>query len=147
MRGTRILGTGMYVPDRVVSNEELAKLMDTSDVWTRERTGIHERRYVDPGTGVSDIALKASHRALEAAGIEPDDIDLIVLATLSPDYNFPGSAVLLQNKLGVGPVGALDVRNQCSGFLYGLSVADALIQAGRYRRILLVGAEVHSNRS
>jgi 3-oxoacyl-[acyl-carrier-protein] synthase-3 len=118
--------------------------MDTSDAWIRERTGIRERRFVEPGTGVSDLALQASRRALEAAGVEPADLDLIILATLSPDYNFPGSAVLLQHKLGVGKIGALDVRNQCSGFIYGLAVADAFIQSGQYRRILLVGAEVHS---
>lgn len=144
MAAGRILGTGMHVPGRVVSNDELAPLMDTSDAWIRERTGIVERRYVEDGTGASDLALIASRRAIEAAGIDPDEIDFIIFATLSPDYNFPGSAVLLQDKLGLGPIGALDIRNQCSGFIYGLGVADALIRAGSYRRILLVGAEVHS---
>ena len=139
-----ILGTGMHVPDRVVPNRELTELMDTSDAWIRERTGIEERRYAEPGTGVSDLALAASRRAIEAAGIEASDLDLIVLATLSPDYNFPGSAVLLQEGLGVGPIGALDVRNQCSGFIYGLAVADAFIRTESYRHILLAGAEVHS---
>ncbi len=144
MGGARILGTGVYLPERVVSNDELARLMDTSDAWIRERTGIHERRFVEPGMGTADLAHLASRRALEAAEVEPDDLDLIVLATLSPDYNFPGSAVLVQNKLGVGPIGALDVRNQCSGFLYGLAVCDAFIRTEQYNRILLVGAEIHS---
>lgn len=144
MSGARILGTGMFVPPRVVANGELTELMDTSDAWIRERTGIEERHYAESGTGVSDLALVASRQAIEAAGIQASDIDLIVLATLSPDYNFPGSAVLLQEKLGLGPIGALDVRNQCSGFLYGLAVADAFIRAESYRHILLVGAEIHS---
>ncbi len=135
----------MYLPERVVTNEELARLMDTSDAWIQERTGIVERHFVESGTGVSDLALEASRRALEAARVEPADLDLIILATLSPDYTFPGSAVLLQDKLGVGNVGALDVRNQCSGFIYGLAVAEAFIRVGPYRHILLVGAEVHSS--
>jgi 3-oxoacyl-[acyl-carrier-protein] synthase-3 len=134
----------MYLPERVVSNDELAGLMDTSDAWIRERTGIVERRFVEPGMGTADLAYRASRRAMEAAGVEPEDLDLIVLATLSPDYNFPGSGVLLQEKLGTGQIGALDVRNQCSGFLYGLAVSDAFIRTGRYRCILLVGAEIHS---
>ena len=133
----------MHVPARVVPNRELTGLMDTSDEWIRERTGIEERRYAESGTGVSDLALLASRQAIEAAGIQAPDLDLIVLATLSPDYNFPGSAVLLQEGLGLGPVGALDVRNQCSGFIYGLAVADAFIRMESYHHILLVG-EVHS---
>ena len=141
---SRVLGTGMHVPERVVPNDELTALMDTSDSWIRERTGIHERRFVESGVGASDLALVASRQAMEAAGIEPEELDFIVLATLSPDYNFPGSAVLLQDKLGLGTIGALDVRNQCSGFIYGLAVADAFIRAGTYRHVLLVGAEVHS---
>ncbi len=144
MNGAIVLGTGMHVPDRVVPNRELTELMNTSDSWIRERTGIEERRYAEPGIGASDLALVASRRAIEAAGIEASDLDLIVLATLSPDYNFPGSAVLLQEGLGVGPIGALDVRNQCSGFIYGLAVADAFIRTQSYRHILLAGAEVHS---
>ncbi|HEX9726236.1 MAG TPA: 3-oxoacyl-ACP synthase, partial [Vicinamibacteria bacterium] len=143
MSGARVLGTGMHVPARVVPNRELTGLMDTSDEWIRERTGIEERRYAESGTGVSDLALLASRQAIEAAGIQAPDLDLIVLATLSPDYNFPGSAVLLQEGLGLGPVGALDVRNQCSGFIYGLAVADAFIRMESYHHILLVG-EVHS---
>jgi 3-oxoacyl-[acyl-carrier-protein] synthase-3 len=144
MIAAKILGTGAYLPERVVTNDELAKMMDTSDSWIRERTGIRERRFVDDGVGTSDLALEASRRALAAAGIDAKDIDHIILATLSPDFTFPGSAVLLQEKLGAGTVGALDVRNQCSGFLYGLAVADAFIRTGQYRHILLVGSEVHS---
>lgn len=144
MNGARVLGTGMHVPARVVPNEELTELMDTSDAWIRERTGIQERRYAEAGTGVSDLAIAASERAIAASGIDRADLDLIVLATLSPDFNFPGSAVLVQEGLGVGTIGALDVRNQCSGFIYGLAVADAFIRTGTYRYVLLVGAEVHS---
>lgn len=138
------MGTGAYLPERIVTNEELAAMMDTSDAWIRERTGIRQRHFVKPGQGTSELALEASLRALAAAGMKGTDIDHIILATLSPDYTFPGSAVLLQDMLGVGPIGALDVRNQCSGFIYGLAVADAFIRAGQYRYILLVGAEVHS---
>jgi 3-oxoacyl-[acyl-carrier-protein] synthase-3 len=144
MMAAKVLGTGAYLPERVVTNDELAKMMDTSDAWIHERTGIRERHFVDDGIGTSDLALEASRRALDAARIDAEDIDHIILATLSPDFTFPGSAVLLQEKLGIGTVGALDVRNQCSGFLYGLAVADAFIRAGQYRRILLVGSEVHS---
>jgi 3-oxoacyl-[acyl-carrier-protein] synthase-3 len=144
MNATKILGTGSYLPERVVTNDELAELMDTSDSWIRERTGIRERRFVDEGIGTSDLALEASRRALDAAGVAAEDLDHIILATLSPDYTFPGSAVLLQEKLGITMIGALDVRNQCSGFLYGLAVADAFIKTNQYRRILLAGAEVHS---
>ncbi len=143
-RLTKIAGTGHYVPERVVTNFDLEKLMDTSDEWIRERTGIRERRFVEPGTGSSDLGHQAALAALDEAGWQPDEIEFIVFATLSPDYYFPGDGVLLQNLLGIDQVGALDVRNQCSGFVYGLSVADALIRCGQYNRILLVGAEVHS---
>jgi 3-oxoacyl-[acyl-carrier-protein] synthase-3 len=140
----RILGTGSHLPERVVTNDELAQLMDTSDQWIRERTGIRERRFVKPGVGTSELAVEASRRALESANVEPEDIDHIILATLSPDYTFPGSAVMMQEMLGARNVGALDVRNQCSGFLYGLAIADAFIKSGQYRNILLAGSEVHS---
>jgi 3-oxoacyl-[acyl-carrier-protein] synthase-3 len=140
----RILGTGSHLPERIVTNDELAQLMDTSDQWIRERTGIRERRFVKPGEGTSELAVEASRRALETANIEPEDVDHIILATLSPDYTFPGSAVMMQEMLGTRNVGALDVRNQCSGFLYGLAIADAFIKSEQYRYILLAGSEVHS---
>lgn len=141
----RITGAGHYVPSKVVTNDDLAKLFPTSDEWIVQRTGIKERRYIEhSGIGASDLALEASKTALAQAGIGPQDIDAIVLGTLSPDINFPGSAVLLQQKLGCRQIPALDVRNQCSGFLYSLSVADAWIRAGVYRNVLVVGAEVHS---
>jgi 3-oxoacyl-[acyl-carrier-protein] synthase-3 len=138
------LGTGMAVPDRVVRNDELATLMETSDEWIRTRTGIAERRWVREGeTGVS-LALRASTAALEMAGLTPTDVDAIVYATSTPDHFAPGGGVYLQDQLGTGPIPALDVRAQCSGFIYSLSVADAWIRAGSYRRILVVGSEVQS---
>ena len=144
----RILGTGHYLPERIVTNDELSQLMDTSDEWIRQRTGIQERRFVDfekDPMGSSELGTRAAKEALENAGITKDDVDLIIYATLSPDKHFPGDGVLVQAKLDIPPgVPALDIRNQCSGFIYGLSVADAFIQAGTYKNILLVGAEVHS---
>ncbi|KAA3613693.1 MAG: ketoacyl-ACP synthase III [Calditrichaeota bacterium] len=144
MPNARIAGMGMYVPDNVVTNDDMTKLVDTTDEWIRERSGIHERRFINEECGASDLALEATKIALEKANMSADEIDFIIFATLSPDYNFPGSGVLLQDKLGLGKIGALDVRNQCSGFIYGLSVANAYIRAGIYKNILLVGAEVHS---
>lgn len=144
MTRTRILGTGFYVPEKVVTNHDLAKMFHTSHEWIVQRTGIEERRYVGEGVGASDLALEASRRAIENAGLTPNDIDFIIFATLSPDYTFPGSGVFLQDKLGVPEIGALDVRTQCSGFIYSLSIADQYIRTGMYRRILVVGAEVHS---
>ena len=125
MRGARILGTGRALPPRVVKNEELTKRMDTSDEWIIQRTGIRERRYADPGTGTSHLGSEAARKAVARAGIAASDIGLIVFATLSPDYFFPGAGVLVQEQLGIPTVGALDVRDQCTGFLYGLSVAEA----------------------
>jgi 3-oxoacyl-[acyl-carrier-protein] synthase-3 len=122
----------------------MAKLMDTSDEWIRERSGIVERHHVEEGVGSSDLAVEAARRAIADAGIDPATIDFIIAATLSPDHYFPGIGVLVQAKLGLGPIGALDVRNQCSGFLYALSAADQYIRAGTYKRILLVAAEVQS---
>ena len=142
---TIITGTGHYVPPRVVTNFDLEKLMDTSDAWIRERSGIVERHHVDPGTGSSDLAVEAARLAIADAGIDPASIDFVVAATLSPDHYFPGIGVIVQAKLGLGTVGALDVRNQCSGFIYALSVADQYIRAGTYKRILLVAAEVQSS--
>jgi 3-oxoacyl-[acyl-carrier-protein] synthase III len=140
-----VLGIGHYVPTRVVTNHDLAKLMSTSDEWIVQRTGIRERRYIEhSGIGASDLAVPASKMALEHAGLTVKDVDAIIFATLSPDHNFPGSGCFLADKLGLPGVCALDIRNQCSGFLYGLSIADAWVRSGVYRHVLLVGAEVHS---
>jgi len=140
----RLAGIGHHLPPRVVTNDDLAQLFDTSDAWIQERTGIRERRFVDEGTTCTDLAEAASRQAMEHAGWEPEDVDFILFATLSPDLYFPGNGVFLQKQLGMGPVGALDLRTQCTGFVYGLATADAYIRSGMYRRILLVGAEVHS---
>ncbi|OQX64314.1 MAG: 3-oxoacyl-ACP synthase [Desulfococcus sp. 4484_241] len=143
---TLIRGTGRYVPERVVTNDDLAQWMETSDEWIRQRTGIEQRHWVSETgeTGTSDLGLKASKTALERAGWKPEDIDLIIFATLSPDIFFPGSGCLLQHKLGLSTTPALDIRQQCTGFIYGLATADAYIRSGMAERILLVGAEVHS---
>lgn len=141
---TVIQGVGYYVPPRVVTNDELAKQMNTSDEWIVQRTGIKERRYIDDGVGASDLGLKAAEQALERAGLTAKDLDLILFSTLSPDVCFPGSACFLQAKLGCRQIAALDLRTQCTGFLYGLQTADAFIRTGTYKRVLLVGAEVHS---
>ena len=135
---------GTYVPDRVVTNHELTKLMDTTEEWIVQRTGIQERHWVEPGLGSAEMAHRATRRALDQAGWKPEDIEAIVFASLSPDHMFPGDGCFLNAKLGIPGVPALDVRNQCSGFLYGLSVADAWIRTGTYKRILLVGSETHS---
>lgn len=140
----RVLGAGFSVPSRVVRNADLAVLMDTSDEWIQSRTGIRERRHIGEDTGAADLGLLAAREALRAAGCRPGDLDLILFATLSPDIDWPASACLLQAQLGAPGIPALGVRNQCSGFLYGLAVANAGIRTGAYRRVLLVGAEVHS---
>ncbi len=145
MLQTEFISTGMYVPERVVTNHELEGYMDTSDEWIRQRSGIEERHWAAEDEGGSDMAKVATERALEAAGMEADEIDCIVLATISPDHFFPGTGVFLQRKLGVKNIPCLDIRNQCTGFLYGLEVADAFIKVGKYRRVLLVGTEVHSS--
>ena len=139
-----ITGTGHYLPPRTVTNADLEKLTNTTDEWIRERSGILERRWVEPGTGSSDLAVEAAKSAIERAGLDKNDIDFIIAATLSPDHYFPGIGVLVQAKLGLSTIGALDVRNQCSGFIYALSVADQYIRAGTYKKILLVAAEVQS---
>jgi 3-oxoacyl-[acyl-carrier-protein] synthase-3 len=144
MRGARILGTGRALPPRVVTNAELTTRMDTTEEWIVERTGIRERRFVDPGTGASDLGVQASRVAIERAGLTPKDIQFLVFATLSPDMFFPGCGVLVQEKMGMDTIGALDVRTQCTGFLYGLSVAEAYVKAGFYDTVLVVGAEVQS---
>ena len=148
MARTVFLGTGHYLPDKVVTNADLAKMFDTSDEWIVQRTGIKERRYVDfekEPMGSSELGARAARAALADAGVSKDEVDLIIYGTLSPDKAFPGDGVLIQAKLDV-PAGvpALDVRNQCSGFLYMLSVADAFIKAGTYKRVLVIGAETHS---
>ncbi|CAN5737080.1 ketoacyl-ACP synthase III [soil metagenome] len=145
MPRTVVISTGHYVPERVLTNDELTQWWDTSDEWIQERTGIVKRHWVQPGQQAgSDLALEATKIALDRAGMQASEIDCIIFATLSPDYFFPGGGVYLQRKLGIPGVPAMDIRNQCTGFLYGLSVADAWIRMGQYRRILLVGAEVHS---
>jgi 3-oxoacyl-[acyl-carrier-protein] synthase-3 len=144
MRGARILGTGRALPPRVVTNAELTTWMDTTEEWIVQRTGILERRFVDPGTGASDLGVQASRVAIERAGLNPRDIQFIVFATLSPDMFFPGCGVLVQEKMGMDTIGALDVRTQCTGFLYGLSVAEVYVKAGFYDYVLVVGAEVQS---
>ncbi len=145
MRRAHILGVGHYVPSKVVTNHDLAKIMPTSDEWIVQRSGIRERRFVEEsGIGASDLAVPASKLALERAGRELKDVDAIVFCTLSADVEFPGSGCFLQKKLGLPGIPALDVRNQCSGFLYGLSVAKAWVETGTYEHVLLVGAEVHS---
>jgi 3-oxoacyl-[acyl-carrier-protein] synthase-3 len=142
---TVISGIGHYVPPRRVTNYDLEKLMNTSDEWIRQRSGIVERRHVDPGVGTSDLAYEAAVRAIEDARIDRSEIDFIIAATLSPDHYFPGIGVQVQAKLGLAPIGALDVRNQCSGFIYALSAADQYIRTGTYKKILLVAAEIQSN--
>jgi len=142
MTRSRFLGTGMAVPDHVVTNDDLSRLMDTTDEWIRTRTGIQERRWVREGETGADLALAASQRALEMADIAPAQVDAIVYATSTPDHFAPGNGVYLQRMLGARQIPAIDIRTQCSGFVYALSVADAWIRAGMYRTILVVGAEV-----
>jgi 3-oxoacyl-[acyl-carrier-protein] synthase-3 len=140
-----IKGLGFYVPDNVVSNDDLSKIMDTSDEWIRERTGIEQRRWVnDKKLTTSMMGTYAAKNAIKDANLDKNEIDFIVFATLSPDYYFPGSGVLLQRNLEIKEVGALDVRNQCSGFIYALSIADQYIKSGMYKNILVVGSEIHS---
>ena len=143
---SKIKGVGHYVPERVVTNDELSQWMDTNDEWITERTGIKERRFADVKNGEtpSVMGTKASLVAIERAGITKEDIDFIIFATLSPDYYFPGPGVLVQEQLGIKEVGALDVRNQCSGFVYALSVADQFVKTGMYQNILVIGSELHS---
>src|SRR5690606_10216902 len=146
MYNSKIIGLGYYVPSHVVSNDDLSKVMDTNDAWIQERTGIKERRHVvkDDGDTTTSMGVKAAEIAIERSGLQKDEIDFVVFATLSPDYYFPGPGVLVQRDLGLRTVGALDVRNQCSGFAYALSVADQYIKTGMYRNILIIGSELHS---
>jgi 3-oxoacyl-[acyl-carrier-protein] synthase-3 len=140
-----IRGSGMFVPEGVVTNERMSRLMDTSDEWIQQRTGIRERHYARPGTASSDLGAEAARAALSDAGLEPKDLDLIVSATMTADHYFPGNGGILAAKLGLSETHALDVRMQCAGFLSGLQVCDAFIRSGTYRRILLVGAECHAS--
>lgn len=145
MNKTIIAGIGSYLPERVVTNEELTQLMDTSDEWIRERTGIKERRYAKRfEETTATMGAAAAKIAMERAGITAADVDFVIFATLSPDYFFPGCGVLVQRMLGLKEVGALDIRNQCSGFIYGISIADQFIKTGMYKNILLIGSETHS---
>tara|TARA_X000001036_G_scaffold337261_1_gene316246 strand:- start:1 stop:1002 length:1002 start_codon:yes stop_codon:yes gene_type:complete len=145
MFNSTIRGLGFYVPENIVSNDDLSKIMDTSDEWIRERTGIEQRRWVnDKKLTTSMMGTYAAKNAIKDANIDKNEIDFIVFATLSPDYYFPGSGVLLQRNLEIKEVGALDVRNQCSGFIYALSIADQYVKSGMYKNILVVGSEIHS---
>jgi 3-oxoacyl-[acyl-carrier-protein] synthase-3 len=146
MYNSKITGLGMYVPDNVVTNEDLSKIMDTSDEWITERTGVKERRHIKKGDGNSTVTMgvKAAKIAIERANIDKNDIDLILFATLSPDYYFPGSGVLVQEQLEIPTCPAMDIRNQCSGFIYAISTADQYIKTGMYKNILVIGSENHS---
>ncbi len=146
MKSTVIKGTGRFIPPGLVTNDDLVKIMDTNDEWIQQRTGIKQRYWVDDSKniGSSDLGLEASKIAMERAGWQPEDIDLIVFATLSPDIFFPGSGCLLQHKLGLKSTPTLDIRQQCTGFIYGQSIADAYIKSGQANKVLVVGAEVHS---
>ena len=139
-----ISGTGFYLPPRIVTNDDLSSYMDTTDEWIQERTGIKERRYVEKGVGPSDLAIPATEQALEAADLKVSDIEFIIFATSTPDFYAPGSGCVLQEKMGFNEIGALDIRVQCSGFIYGLSIAEQYIRTGTFKNILLIGAEVQS---
>ena len=140
----RILGLGTYVPARTVTNHDLAEVMETSHEWIVERSGIEQRHWVEETDGNYTMGVAAARAALADAGVDASEIDCIVYATLSPDYFFPGCGVLVQRELGIGPVPAFDIRQQCSGFIYGLQMADVFIRAGQYRKVLVIGGEVHS---
>src|SRR5256884_3330875 len=144
MPRTEFIATGFHVPERVVTNDDLSKIMDTSDEWITQRSGIKARHWVSDGETGATLARRAALQALAKAGMKPGDLDCIVYCTCTPDHFEPGNGVFLQRELGIRDIPAIDVRNQCAGFVYGLSVADAWIRAGQYRRVLLVGAEVHS---
>ena len=146
MYHSKISGLGYYVPENVVTNDDLSKIMDTNDAWIQERTGIKERRHVVRGDGntTTSMGVKAAEIAIERSGVAREDIDFIIFATLSPDYYFPGPGVLVQRDLGLRTIGALDVRNQCSGFVYAVSIADQYIKTGMYKNILVIGSELHS---
>ena len=143
---SKISGLGYFVPENIITNDDLSKIIDTNDEWIQERTGIKERRHIVKGSGetTTTMGIKAAQIAIERSGLSKDDIDFIVFATISPDYYFPGPGVMLQKELGLRTVGALDIRNQCSGFVYALSIADQYIKTGMYKNILIVGSELQS---
>ncbi len=141
---SQIIGSGFVTGENLVTNDQLAQIMDTSDAWIRERSGVETRYYVEQGTSTSDLGVGAAKKALADAGVAKEEVDYIVFATMTPDHYFPGCGGILQDKLGIGHVPALDIRQQCTGFIYGLQVADALLKAREARTLLLVGAEVHS---
>lgn len=147
MYNSKITGLGFYVPENVVTNDDLSKLMDTNDAWIQERTGIKQRHWIPKGSEDTSAVMgaKAARIAIDRAGLTKDDIDFIVFATLSPDYYFPGCGVQIQDILEMDTIGAMDIRNQCSGFVYALSTADQFIKTGMYKNILVIGAEFHSN--
>ena len=147
MYNSKIIGLGHYVPDNIVTNDDLSKIMDTNDQWIQERTGIKERRWVKPGDGQStfSMGLEAAIKAISNSGIKKEDLDLIVFATLSPDYYFPGPGVQVQEALEINTVAALDIRAQCSGFVYSISVADQFIKTGMYKNVLVIGSELQSH--
>jgi 3-oxoacyl-[acyl-carrier-protein] synthase-3 len=140
-----LTGCGVAIPPLTVSNHVLARVMETDDAWIRERTGIESRRFVEPGVGSADLGAEAARDALEEAGLEAAAIDYLVCATMTPDHYFPGSGTLIQQRLGLGTVPALDIRQQCAGFAYGLQIVDSLIRSGTARRVLLVGSDVHTS--
>jgi 3-oxoacyl-[acyl-carrier-protein] synthase-3 len=145
MTYSTITGLGFYVPENVVTNQDLTQYMDTTDEWIRERTGIEQRRYFTYGKDTNaSMATAASRMAIDRAGLQTSDIELIVFATITPDYFFPGSGFLMQRELGLEGIGVIDIRNQCSGFVYALSIADQFIKTGMYRNILVVGSEIQS---
>jgi 3-oxoacyl-[acyl-carrier-protein] synthase-3 len=145
MRHSKIVGLGHHVPEQVITNEYLSTLMDTNDAWIVERTGIKERRWMNPATDtVGNMAAKATRMALKRANLTEKDIEFIVFATITSDYYFPGSGVILQRELGLEGIGALDIKNACSGFIYALSIADQFIKTGMYKTVLVVGAEIQS---
>ena len=145
MYHSKISGLGYYVPENIVTNDDLSKIMDTNDEWIQERTGIKERRHIIRGEDTTtSMGVKAAEIAIQRADVAKEDIDFVIFATLSPDYYFPGPGVLVQRDLGLKTVGALDVRNQCSGFVYAISIADQYIKTGMYKNILVIGSEVHS---
>lgn len=141
---SRITGVGGYVPDRIITNHDLEKLMDTSDEWIAQRSGIRERRWARPDQINADLAKEASLGAIADAGLKVSDIDCIIFATLNPDYFFPGNGCVLQEKLELYGIPAIDIRQQCSGFVFGLSIADQYVRTGMYRNVLLVGSEIQS---